>query len=220
MPAVFSLRDVIYRKILFIPTLDIAAGSLYGVTGKSGSGKTTLLKLLNNLISCDHGEVSYYGKNILTFDPINLRRRVLMVPQAPYIFPGSVHENIRLVFYFNRKEEPLQGEIEKQLAAFGMPGILNRETSILSGGEKERLALARALLLDPETLLLDEPTAALDEDNANSIVSYLAQWVRKPGKSVVMISHSGGLISEYAGTILNLAGGRINSVEERRGVNA
>jgi len=219
MPVAFSLRNVTYRKILSIPVLDIPAGSLYGVTGKSGSGKTTLLKLLNNLITCDHGEINYYGKNLLSFDPISLRRRVLMVPQAPYIFPGTVYENIRLVFHFNRKKEPLQGEIEKLLADFGMPGILKRETSILSGGEKERLALARAILLDPETLLLDEPTASLDEDNAILIFSYLGKWVRKPGRSVVMISHAAGLISEHAGIILNLAGGCVKSIEERREVN-
>ncbi len=219
MQAVFSLRDVAYRKILFIPSLDISAGFLFGVTGKSGSGKTTLLKLLNNLINCDQGEVLYYGQDVLAYDPITLRRKVLMIPQAPYIFPGSVRENIRLTFYFNRKEAPLQAEIEELLTTLGMPGILNRDTSIMSGGEKQRLALARVLLLDPETLLLDEPTAALDQENAKTVISYLAQWVRKPGKSVVMISHAGGLINDYADTILNLSRGRIISVKERRGAN-
>ncbi len=219
MQTVFTLRDVSYGNILFIPSLDIVAGSLFGITGKSGSGKTTLLKLLNNLVNCDRGEVLYYGKNVLVYEPVELRRKVLMIPQAPYIFPGTVLENIRLAFYFNRKEAPPQDEMEEMMSAFEMEGMLNRDTSNLSGGEKQRLALVRVLLLEPETLLLDEPTAALDEDNATTVVTYLARWVRKPGKSVVMISHAGSLVSDYAGTILDLSGGRISSLKERRGAN-
>lgn len=219
MPAVFRLHDVLYRDILTIPLLEIPSGSLFGVAGKSGSGKTTFLKLLNNMISCEEGEVRYYGKNVLTYDPVALRRRVVMIPQSPYIFPLTVRENIRLTFHFNRKELPAQDEMEKLLTAFDMPGMLDRDTFTMSGGEKQRLALARAMLLDPETLLLDEPTAALDRENAKAVISCLAQWTRQPGKSIVMISHADKLISEYADSILSLAAGRILSLEERRGSN-
>lgn len=217
MLPVFSLRDISHRKILFIPRLNIPAGSLYCITGKSGSGKTTLLKLLNNLITCDQGEVSYYSNNLLTLDPVTLRRRVVMVPQSPCMFPRTVLENIQLAFYFNRKELPAQGEIEQLLSVFDMAGMLNRETFTMSGGEKQRLALARAVLLDPETLLLDEPTAALDKENAEAVIIYLAQWVRKPGKSIVMITHAENIISDRAGYILYLAEGQILSLQERRG---
>ena len=219
MQAVFSLRKVICRDILAIPSLGISAGSLFGITGKSGSGKTTFLKLLNNLITSEQGEVCYYGENVLALDPVALRRRVVMVPQSPYIFPGTVRENIRLGFYFNCKELPAEEDMEQILSVFGMPGLLDRDTFAMSGGEKQRLVLARAVLLDPETLLLDEPTAALDDENATAVVSHIAQWVRKPGKSVVMITHAGALISEYADAILNLARGRIRSLDERRGAN-
>ncbi len=220
MQAVFSLTKISYRQILAIPALEIPAGSLYGITGKSGSGKTTLLKLLNNLISCEQsGNVFYYGQNVLTIDPVSLRRRVVMIPQSPYIFPGTVRENIRLAFHFNRKEVPRQDVIDNLLDQLDLPGFMDKDTFNLSGGEKQRLALVRAVLLDPETLLLDEPTAALDDENATAVVSHLAQWVRKPGKSVVMITHAGALISEYADAILNLARGRIRSLDERRDSN-
>ena len=219
MQAAFSLRNVICRDILAVPSLGISAGTLFGITGKSGSGKTTFLKLLNNLITSEQGEVCYYGENVLALDPVALRRRVVMVPQSPYIFPGTVRENIRLGFYFNCKELPAEEDMEQILSVFGMPGLLDRDTFAMSGGEKQRLVLARAVLLDPETLLLDEPTAALDDENATAVVSHIAQWVRKPGKSVVMITHAGALISEYADAILNLARGRIRSLDERRGAN-
>jgi putative ABC transport system ATP-binding protein len=220
MLPVFSLKDVIYREILSIPMLEIPAGSLFGITGKSGSGKTTLLRLLNNMISCEQGEISYFRENILTLDPVALRRKVVMVPQSSYIFPKTVRENIRLAFYFNHKEPPAQDEMEQLLSVLGMSGMLDRDTFDMSGGEKLRLALARALLLDPETLLLDEPTAALDEDNAGVVVDILAQWVRRTGKSAVMISHAAGIIREHADLILNLSGGRIINLEERRSANA
>jgi putative ABC transport system ATP-binding protein len=220
VPAVFKLRDVIYRDILSIPSLDIPAGSLFGVTGKSGGGKTTLLKLLNNLVSCDQGEIRYYDHNLLNLEPIALRRKVMMVPQSPYIFPGTVKENIRLAFYFNRKDPPAQEEAEKLLARYALSGIYNRDTGSMSGGEKQRLALVRALLLDPETLLLDEPTGALDEENAETVVSSLAEWARKPGKSVVMVSHAGGLIDQYADGMISLTEGKISDLRESRGANA
>ncbi len=220
MQAVFSLRNTAFRDILFVEYLDIESGTLFGITGKSGSGKTTLLKLLNNMLTSDTGEVSYYGTNVLMIDPIVLRRKVIMVPQAPYIFPGTVLENIQLVFHFNRKELPAQAEIENLLEQLGMPSVLNRSTANMSGGEKQRIALARALLLDPETLLLDEPTAALDEDNALVVFKYLARWIGAPGKSVVAISHAGSLINDYGDAILDLSGGRIKSLEERSGAHA
>ncbi|MCJ7806037.1 MAG: ATP-binding cassette domain-containing protein [Clostridia bacterium] len=220
MQAVFSLTKISYRQILALPALEIPAGSIYGITGKSGSGKTTLLKLLNNLISCEQGgNVFYYGQNVLTIDPVSLRRRVVMIPQSPYIFPGTVRENIRLAFHFNRKEVPGQDVIDNLLDQLDLPDFMDKDTFNLSGGEKQRLVLARAMLIDPETLLLDEPTAALDDENATAVVSHLAQWVRKPGKSVVMITHAGALISEYADVILNLSRGRIRSLDERRGAN-
>lgn len=220
MQAAFSLREVVYREILYIPSLDIPSGLLFGISGKSGSGKTTLLKLLNNLISCEEGEVSYYGQNVSASDPVALRRRVVMVPQSPYIFPRTARENIRLAFYFNRKELPAQAEMEKLLAVLGMPGMLDKDTFVMSGGEKQRLALARVLLLDPETLLLDEPTAALDEENAKVVISYLAQWARRPGKAVVIISHAGALIKEHTDSILTLSGGKITGMNEKRSANA
>jgi putative ABC transport system ATP-binding protein len=220
MQSVFTLTNVSYRQILTIPALKIPAGSLFSITGKSGSGKTTLLKLLNNLISCEEGgAVFYYDRNVLSIDPVSLRRRVVMIPQSPYIFPGTVRDNIRLAFHFNRKEVPGQGVMENLLNHLDLPGFIDKETFNLSGGEKQRLALSRALLLDPETLLLDEPTAALDAENAEAVIKYLSCWAHNPGKSVVIISHDGALISSYADAVLSLSKGRLQKLEERRGAH-
>ncbi|HSW35458.1 MAG TPA: ATP-binding cassette domain-containing protein, partial [Candidatus Limnocylindrales bacterium] len=216
MSVVFCLQGVSFREILTIPSLDIPAGSFYWVTGPSGGGKTTFLKLLNNLVTCDQGQVLYYGRDVLHLEPAAYRRRVVMVPQAPYIFPDTVRENIKRAFYFNNKDTPQQEDMAKLLSHFGMPGILDQDTITMSGGEKQRLALIRALLLDPEVLLLDEPTAALDSENAWIVVKYLAQWIGTTGKTVVMVSHDGTLDGGYADYILTLQKGKVAKLECRR----
>lgn len=214
MQEVFSLQNVGYSTILHIPELLIPGRTLFSITGKSGSGKTTLLKLLNNLINCDQGDILYYRKNIKSLDPVYLRRRIVMVPQASYIFPGSLEENVRLAFYFNRKELPRQDRIKKMLSLFDLPTDLRQDTCNFSGGEKQRLALIRALLLEPETLLLDEPTAALDEANANLVLDYLAEWVSETGRALVLVSHAVQQIKARSGVVLTLKSGKVEQVLE------
>lgn len=214
MQAVFKLQNATYGRILKIPELIIPAGALFTVTGKSGSGKTTLLKLLNNLISCDEGDLYYRGSNIKSLDPVALRRRVVMVPQAPFIFPGSLEENIRLAFYFSRKEPPAKEQIKELLASFDLPVDPLQDTHNLSGGEKQRLALIRALLLEPETLLLDEPTAALDDENTEIVLRYLTDWVNRDGRALVMVSHAGEQVKAKSGTVLILNNGQVENLHQ------
>jgi len=214
MQEVFSLQNVSYGSILQVPELVIPGGSICTITGKSGSGKTTLLKLLNNLISCDEGNLFYRGTNIESLDPVALRRRVIMVPQAPYIFPGSMEDNFRLAFHFNRKEPPGQDRIMKLLAIFDLPRDPLQDTHNLSGGEKQRLALIRALLLEPETLLLDEPTAALDDENTEIVLRYLADWVSRDDRALVMVSHGGEQVRARSGTVLLLNKGQVENLHK------
>jgi len=214
MPDVFSLKEATYREILYIPELVIPGSTLFTITGKSGSGKSTLLKLLNNLISCDRGTISYRGRNLNSLDPVILRRKVVMVPQTPYIFPGTLEDNIRLAFNFNGKEPPEQAAMKDLLATFGLPFNLDQDSANLSGGEKQRLALTRAVLLEPDTMLLDEPTAALDAETARDILNFLVKWVKSEQKAVVMVSHAGKMIRSKADWLLTLADGQIKQLEK------
>ncbi|MFO8191424.1 MAG: ATP-binding cassette domain-containing protein [Bacillota bacterium] len=209
MEDVYRLREVSFNRVLTIPALNIPGGSLFLVSGPSGSGKTTFLKLLNNLISCDRGEILYRGRDILSIDPVKLRRKAVMVSHSPYIFPGTVYDNILLVFNFNRKEIVSQEKIEKMLSHFGLDGFLSRQTNKLSGGEKQRLGLVRALLLESETILLDEPTAALDEENSRTVYNYLNNWVQEGGRSVIMVSHDVSLAGRYTDGTMILDKGQI-----------
>jgi putative ABC transport system ATP-binding protein len=215
LSAIFEFRDVVYRDIITVTGLSIQAGTLLGVTGESGSGKSTLLKLLNNMITCDQGEVLFYGENILKSEPVALRRRITMMPQSPYIFPTTVLENIHQACRYAQKPQPPQEKITLQLEALGLQGILHREASTLSGGEKQRLALARALLLNPEALLLDEPTAALDEETQETVLQVIADWVKTGQKTAIMVTHARDAAATYADCVIRMSRGRVFDLWER-----
>src|SRR5688572_20807949 len=129
------------------------------VVGPSGSGKSTLLRLLNRLADPDEGAVRFHGTDVRELDPLELRRRVGLVPQLPAPVPGTVGDNVR----FGPR---LHGEDVDALGPLRLAGLdetfLDRDASRLSVGEQQRMMLARALALEPEVLLLDEPTASLD----------------------------------------------------------
>lgn len=214
MQAAFEFQDAGYREILFIPGLVVPPGAFFCISGESGSGKTTLLKLLNNMLSCDRGKVLFFDTDILAVDPVTLRRRVVMVPQSSFIFPATAGENIDLAFHYAQKPAPADEEKERLLSRLRLPGILARDAASLSGGEKQRLALARALLLDPEVLLLDEPTAALDEETEAAVIHLMARWAGGSGKTLVMVTHARNTVKKFADFLLTLNRGKIAGLKE------
>ena len=139
-------------------SLHIPSGST-ALLGPSGSGKSTLLRLLNRLADPDEGVVRFHGTDVRELDPLELRRRVGLVPQLPAPVPGSVADNVR----FGPSLEGLEVDPEPPVRLAGLDAsFLERDASRLSVGEQQRVTLARALALEPEVLLLDEPTASLD----------------------------------------------------------
>ncbi len=210
---VFALKNVRYRDILAIDVLTIPPFKTTCIVGESGSGKTTLLKLLNHLLGCDSGEVLYKGENIKELDPIRLRREVVMLPQEPLLFPGTVRENLLLGLKFAEKAPADDGAMLAALARLRLEKRLEEDAGVLSGGEKQRLALCRVMLMQPEVLLLDEPTSALDEDTEELVMETLTGDAQKQGQTVVLITHSREVARRYGGLIVTLSGGKISGVE-------
>ena len=137
-------------------------GEVLAITGPSGSGKTSLLRLLNRLDEPTSGTVFVEGADYLHLEPRNLRRKLGLVTQRPYLFPGTVADNLR--FGPAQRGETLSAEsIEELLTQVGLRNYAARDVANLSGGEAQRVSLARTLANSPLVLLLDEPTSSLDD---------------------------------------------------------
>lgn len=159
----FKLSQVQYRDIIDIKKLQIPKGKITCIQGESGSGKSTMLKLLNKMLTCTAGDILYKDKNLKDYEAVDLRREVMMLPQVPAIFEGSILDNLKIGFQFADKSMPEEKEKYSEILRYmGLHKELDGEASILSGGEKQRLAMARLILLEPEVYLLDEPSSALD----------------------------------------------------------
>lgn len=205
----FTFNQVKYGQILDIPSLTVPDSRIVCIFGESGSGKTTLLKLLNNLISCDQGEVLYRGISLPKLNPVDIRRRICMLPQTPVIFEGSIRDNLLIGLRFTGQADASDDQLHSVLTLMKLNKNLANDPKNLSGGEKQRLALARLLLLNPEVLLLDEPSSALDSDTEDMIIQRLVAWTKQRNIPVIMVTHSPKLVKHYAEHTIKLESGRL-----------
>lgn len=210
----FKLKNVRYRNILKIDDLSIAQGVITAIAGESGSGKTTMLKLLNHMINYSEGTVTYRDQELKNLDAVMLRRKVTMVPQVPVIFPGTVRDNLLIGLIFAEKDAVSDDRMIAEMALIGLNKKLDDRAEILSGGEKQRLALVRVVLMNPEVLLLDEPTSALDEESEEKVVTYINDYLGKGEKTVVLVTHSKQLALQVARKIITVSKGTVTAVEE------
>lgn len=213
----FTFKNVRYGDILDIENLTIRPFQTTWIVGESGSGKTTLLKMLNNLLTPDQGELFYKGTDISSIDPVQLRREVVMLPQSPLIFPGTIKENLLIGCRFSEKAVPADDQLTTVLAALKLKKGLDRTAADLSGGEKQRLAICRVLLMEPEVLLLDEPTSALDNGTEEMVMQQVGEYGRQNKKTVVIITHSPKMARLFGEALITLHEGKISGVEEVKG---
>ncbi|MGM0877423.1 MAG: ABC transporter ATP-binding protein [Bacillota bacterium] len=200
----FVMKNVIYKDILHIETMKISANKITCLVGESGAGKSTLLKMLNIMLSPDSGNIYYQDKNLKDEDPVQHRRRVVMLAQQPTIFEGTIRENLNMGLLFSEKKPKEDQELVKALEIVYLNKNVEENAETLSGGEKQRLALARVYLMDPEVYLLDEPTAALDEETEAVVMESFIKKIKERGQSVVMITHSQKIASKYGENMITL----------------
>ncbi|WP_033403893.1 ABC transporter ATP-binding protein [Sporolactobacillus vineae] len=205
----FHLKNVTYKNVLSIEQLDIPAQRLTCIIGESGSGKTTLLRLLNHLTSPDSGLIELDGRNLLDWDPVQIRRNVVMLSQAPVMFQGTVRDNLLIGLRFSDKPAVPDETLTQLLETLHLHLSLNEDSASLSGGERQRVGLARILLLDPSVLLLDEPSSALDEETARRVMIQLTDYCHKRAKTIVMVTHSSDLVENFAENIIRIEKGRL-----------
>ena len=172
------------RLVLDEVTARVPADGITVVSGPSGAGKTTLLRLCNQLDVPDSGRVCYRGQPLDDLDPLVLRRRVGMVFQRPTPFPGSVADNLAVAH-----PEAGAGQLAAALKRVALdPSLLDQDARTLSGGELQRMCLARTLVTQPETLLLDEPTSALDKEPKQAFED-TARELAAHGITIIWVTH-------------------------------
>ena len=208
----FEFKNVKYKDILDIDALHIPLQKITCIFGESGSGKTSLLKLLNNLISCEQGEILYNGENIERIKPVDLRRDVIMLPQTPVIFEGNIRDNLIKGIIFSKKDIPNDEFLQKTLKSLNLDKSLEQDAEKLSGGEKQRIALGRAILMDSKVLLLDEPSSSLDENNETMIMKSISSYVNTHDKTLVFVTHSKGIAKTFSNIIIEIKKGKILSI--------
>ncbi len=192
-------------------SLSVERGELLGVVGPSGSGKSSFLRLLNRLDEPTCGTVFLDGRDYRELDPRELRRRVGMVTQRPFLFLGDVGSNIRFG-PAQRGETVTNAQIAELLARVGLPDFAPRKVANLSGGEQQRVSLARALANQPEILLLDEPTSALDEKAKAGIEELIRDLRGERRVTFVLVTHDLGQARRLCDRVAIMATGRLVQV--------
>jgi putative ABC transport system ATP-binding protein len=201
-------RSVPVKVLVSGASFEVRKGETLAIVGPSGSGKSSLLRLLNRLDEPTSGTVYLHGTDYRQIPPRELRRRVGMVLQRPFLFPGKVADNLQ--FGPKQRGQILSAaEIEELLTGVGLAGFESRDVSNLSGGEAQRVSFARALANSPEALLLDEPTSALDEAAKRDVETLIRQIGREHGIACVLVTHDVAQAERLAERALILEGGQI-----------
>jgi len=190
-------------QLLHDVSATIDAGECTALVGPSGAGKSTLLRLLNRFDDPSEGEIRFHGRPLAELDVLDLRRRVGLVAQRPALLTDGVRAELNAAL-------PVDDERATDLLVrVGLgPDFLDRTTATLSGGEAQRLCLARALTVEPEVLLLDEPTSSLDLASAAAVEDTISRLVAD-GLTVVLVSHDRGQAHRLADHVLVLSAGRL-----------
>ncbi|SDD96272.1 Phosphate import ATP-binding protein PstB [Sporomusa acidovorans DSM 3132] len=204
----FIVENLRYKRILEIVSLTISR-PISCIMGPSGSGKTTLLRMLNRLNAPDEGRILYNGQDIALMDTIKLRRNVVMLGQMPVIYSGTVADNLQIGLQFSQRPPASDEDLRKSLAWVELDKELADSCHNFSGGEKQRLCLARIMLMDADTYLLDEPSAALDKNTERFIIEHLTEFVLRKNKQMVMVTHSEQIAQSFPQTIIRMEGGRV-----------
>ncbi len=210
-PELFTLDDVSLvidgRRILDHVDEHLHDGVATAIAGPSGSGKSTLLRLLNRLAEPTSGRVLFRGTDVRDLDVLALRRRAVLVPQRATPLTDDVAAEVRVA-----APQLTDAEVRSLLTrvALDPDEVLGRMPSSLSGGELQRLCLARALAVGPEVLLLDEPTSALDPRSADAVDEVIRSLVAS-GLAVVLVSHDVARAGRVADDVRVLHEGRVTA---------
>lgn len=212
-----QIRDLVInrngRSVLQVDSLDIQRGETLTVVGPNGAGKSTMLLALARLLKLSRGDIIYNRRSLKQLNELEYRRKISFVFQAPLLMDMTVEQNVALGLKFRgtSKEETQQrvGEWMKQL---GVDSLAKRRAGQLSGGEAQRVSLARAFVLEPELLLLDEPFSALDPPTRSRLIQDLYDLLEGTHRTAVFVTHNLGEAAKLSHRIAVIIGGVLRQV--------
>ncbi|MBI3169587.1 MAG: ABC transporter ATP-binding protein [Chloroflexi bacterium] len=195
MPNMIEVKNLLVqrngRDALKIESLDIQKGETLAVVGPNGAGKSTFLLALAHLLKSKKGEIIFHGKPQKEWHDLEYRRKIAFVFQDPLLMDMSVRENIALGLKFRTMDKKETHErVDKWATAMGVDKLLERRANQLSGGEAQRVSLARAFVLDPELLLMDEPFSAVDPQTREKLLEDLSKVLAEDHRTTIFVTHN------------------------------
>ena len=213
----FQIRDIVInrngRAVLQVDSLDIQRGETLTVVGPNGAGKSTLLLALAHLLKPSRGDILYDGKSLKQLNELEYRRKISFVFQAPLLMDMTVEQNITLGLKFRgTTKTEAQVRTREWMKQLGVESLAKRRASQLSGGEAQRVSLARAFVLEPELLLLDEPFSALDPPTRSSLIQDLYDLLQGTHRTAVFVTHNLSEAAKLSHRIAVIIGGVLRQV--------
>ena len=217
MTELISIQNLLVKRggkaVLYVDKLSIEQGEVLAVVGPNGAGKSTLLLSLSRLLKPETGEILFGGRRMKDESDTVYRRRIALVMQEPLLFDTSVFENVAAGLKFRSvAREEIKRKVPLWLERLGVGHLSKRRAGQLSGGEAQRVSLARALALEPELLLLDEPFSALDPPTRMGILDDLGPLLAETFTTTVFVTHDLQEASQLSGRMAVVIGNRLRQV--------
>lgn len=194
------------KLVLDIEKLEIEKGKITGIIGPNGSGKSTLLHIIAGLDDEYSGTVSYDQK-VTSTKPYD---RMTLVSQKPYLFKRKVYANIEYPLKIREfSKDDIKNRVNKVINRLEIEGLKDKKAHLLSGGESQKVSLARALVFEPELLLLDEPTSNIDPESIKVLEREILRFNKETGATVIIVTHNLEQSNRICDNIIYLEKGRV-----------
>ena len=225
MNFLMEIRDLSVRRsgapVLQVNSLDVRSGEVLALVGPNGAGKTTLLLALADLLGRQEGEILFGGRPLREWGRLEYRRKISIVFQHPMLLDMSVADNVALGLKFRGlRAEQTRRRVDTWLRRLGIGALAERRAVELSGGEAQRVSLARAFVLEPQLLLLDEPFPGLDPPTRARLLDDLAGLLAGDRRTAILVTHNLKEAAQLADRVGVLVGGKLRQVGSPRQIKA
>jgi tungstate transport system ATP-binding protein len=225
MSTLMQVRGLQVRRsgslVLQVESLDVQSGEVLALVGPNGAGKTTLLLALAQLLGRQEGLISFSGRSLKEWDRLEYRRKISIVFQNAMLLDMSVEDNVALGLKFRGlPPEQVKKRVKTWLRRLGIMALAGRRAVELSGGEAQRVSLARAFILEPELLFLDEPFPGLDPPARASLLDDLADLLAEDHRTAILVTHNLKEAAKLSDRVAVIVAGMLRQVGPARQIKA